>query len=79
MILALVSLIYIDGSDMSGLREDLARTGIPLAAILMPAGFFFSSAGRDRVSPNRFIALLYTGVLSLSVGVAALGIGLLGS
>jgi hypothetical protein len=34
----------------------------------MPAGFFFSAAGRDMTKPNRFIALLYAGATSLAVG-----------
>jgi len=45
--------------------------------VLMPAGFFLSSAGRGVLHPNRLIALLYAGVASLALGVASLGIGLL--
>ena len=55
----------------------LARNGIWAAAVLMPAGFFLSSAGRDVVRPNRLIVLLYAGMVSLALGVASLGIGLL--
>jgi len=51
--------------------------GIWAAAILMPAGFFLSAAGRDVTKPNQLIALLYAGALSLVVGVVSLGIGLL--
>jgi hypothetical protein len=43
----------------------------------MPAGFFFSSVGEDRTSPNGFITLVYTGAIVLAAGLAALGIGLL--
>ncbi len=77
VILSLVGLLLADGAAMSGLHEVLARNGIWLAAILMPAGFFFSSAGRGRTEPNRFIVLLYLGALSLATGVVALGIALL--
>jgi hypothetical protein len=66
--LALVCQILVDGASLSA---------IPAAAILMPAGFFFSSAGRGTTEPNRFIALLYAGAASLAVGVVSLGIGLL--
>src|SRR5687768_13495367 len=53
--LALVGLILADGAEMGGLPEALARNGIWLAAILMPAGFFFSSMGRAATQPNRLI------------------------
>lgn len=75
--LALVGLILADAADMSGLLDSLARRGIPLAAILMPAGFFLSAAGKGVNQPNRFILLLYAGAASLAVGAVSLGIGLL--
>jgi hypothetical protein len=43
------------------------------------AGFFLSSAGRERTGPNRFIVLLYAGMASLAFAAVALGIGLLGA
>jgi hypothetical protein len=79
VVLALVAQILADEASMSGLGEALARNAIPAAAILMPAGFFFSSAGRGVTKPNRFILLLYAGVVVLAVGVVSLGIGLLTS
>jgi hypothetical protein len=45
--------------------------------VLMPAGFFLSSAGRHVVRPNRLIGLLYAGMATLAIGVTSLGIGLL--
>jgi hypothetical protein len=62
---------------VSGLHEHLARRAVPLAAILMPAGFFLSAAGAGRSSPNRLVILLYAGALSLAAGVVALGLALL--
>lgn len=79
VILSLVSLVIIDATDLSGLSATLARNTIPLAAILFPAGFFFSSLGRSVTEPNRFILLLYAGAISLAVGVVSLGVGLLAS
>jgi hypothetical protein len=79
VILALVGQILADAAEMHGVPSTLARSGIPLAAILMPAGFFFSSAGRGVSRPNAFVALLYAGAVSLAVGVVSLGIGLLTS
>ncbi|HEX8596898.1 MAG TPA: hypothetical protein VF952_00065 [Chloroflexia bacterium] len=75
--LALVCQILADAAVMSGPMALLARNGIPLAAILMPAGFFFSSMGRGVTQPNRLIVLLYAGAVSLAVGVVSLGIALL--
>ncbi len=77
--LALVSLILADAAEMSGPLAFFARNGIWAAAVLMPAGFFFSAAGRELTKPNRLIALLYAGAVSLAVGVVSLGIGLLTS
>jgi hypothetical protein len=77
VILSLVSLIYVDAADAGGATETFARSFIPLSAILMPAGFFFSSIGRDITQPNRLFVLVYLGAASLAVGVVSLGIGLL--
>jgi len=77
VILALVSQLYVDAAGVSGALGFVAREGIPLAAILMPAGFFLSSAGGGRTGPNALIWLLYAGTVSLGTGVIALGIGLL--
>lgn len=75
--LALVGQILADAARLSGPLAILARDGIWAAAILMPAGFFLSSAGREAVAPNRLIALVYAGIVSLTLGVVTLGIGLL--
>src|SRR5439155_6698306 len=75
--LALVGQILADAAHLSGLPAVLARNGIWAAAILMPAGFFLSAAGRGVSAPNRFIVLLYAGVAALALGVVALGVGLL--
>ncbi len=79
VILALVCQILADAADMDGVQAILGRSGAALAAILMPAGFFFSSMGRGRAEPNRFIALLWVGAVALGAGAVALGIGLLRS
>ncbi len=75
--LALICQIFADASGLTGPLASLARTGVPLAAILIPAGYFFSSAGRGATEPNRLIVLIYAGAVSLALGVVALGIGLL--
>lgn len=79
LVLALVALLYADAIGTSGPVGWIARNGVPIAAILMPAGFFFSAAGRGRTAPNRFIILIYLGLVSLTLGVVALGVSLLTS
>lgn len=75
--LALLGLVLADAAAMSGPLAVLARNGIWAAAILMPAGFFLSSAGREVTQPNRLMVLVYLGMVSLGLGVVSLGIGLL--
>lgn len=75
--LGLVGLILVDATGLSGVLAWVGRLGIPLAAILMSAGFFASSAGKGTTQPNKAIWLLWIGALSLAVGSLSLGIGLL--
>ena len=77
VILSLVCQLYVDSTHMNPVFTFIAREGIPLAAILMPAGFFISSSGKGVTQPNRMIVLLYIGLTSLAIGVVALGLGLL--
>jgi hypothetical protein len=75
--LALICQIFADAAALEGPLASVARSGVPLAAILIPAGYFFSSAGRGVTEPNRLIVLIYVGAVSLALGVVGLGIGLL--
>lgn len=77
LILALVSLRYVDETRLSGGWLWLARHGVPLAAILMPAGFFLSVVSPAMTAPSPLIALVPLGGLFLIAGVATLGVGLL--
>jgi hypothetical protein len=77
VIFALVAQILADAAHLTGVGNIVARDGIWAAAVLFPAGFFLSSAGRGTTQPNKLIALLYLGVVALTAGVLALGIGLL--
>ncbi len=77
LVLALLGQLLADAADMSGPLEFFARTGIWAAAILMSAGFFLASAGKEATEPNRLIVLVYAGATALALGVGSLGIGLL--
>ncbi|WP_245975526.1 hypothetical protein [Amycolatopsis palatopharyngis] len=79
VILGLVCLLYTDATALTGAWLWIARVGVLAAAVLMSAGFFLSSIGRDVTRPNKLIALLWLGALSLAAGVLTLGIGLLAS
>ncbi|KQX05897.1 MULTISPECIES: hypothetical protein [unclassified Leifsonia] len=77
LVLSIAILGVIDQAALTGFWFWLASTGVPIAAILMPAGFFLSVLGRDPAKPNRLIWLLWLGVLSLTAGLITAGIGLL--
>jgi hypothetical protein len=77
LVLGLLCQLFVDEADLSGFFGWLARSGVPVAAILMPAGFFAASAGKELTRPNRFIVLVYAGALVLAAGLTSLGVGLL--
>jgi hypothetical protein len=79
VILALVCQLFADAVALSGPAATLARSGVAIAAILMPAGFFLSAAGRDRTGPNRLVVMIWAGAASLAAGVVTLGVGLVTS
>lgn len=77
LILSLVALLYADAAGIGGRLGYPVRVLIPAAALLMPAGFFFSSMGDGRTGPNGFIWLLYIGAVVLAAGLVLLGVALL--
>ncbi len=77
LVLSLTALLYADTASLSGAWNWVARSGVPAAAILMPAGFFASSMGEGRTKPNSLIAVVYTGAVVLALGLGSLGVGLL--
>ena len=77
VMLSLVVLLYVDATDMGDGPTWLARSGVPIAALLIPGGFFFSVMKRGAEKPNQLIWMIYTGAVFLAVGVVATGIGLL--
>jgi hypothetical protein len=77
LVLSLVSLRWVDEANLSASLRGVARGFIPMAAILMPAGFFLSMISPAADGPNALIALTYVGGVVLAIGVVTLGIGLL--
>lgn len=76
LILALVALRYVDEANLSNGMKRLVRASIPVAAIMVPAGFFLSVLSPDASAPNMLISLAYGGAVLLASGVLVLGVGL---
>ncbi|RXZ72243.1 hypothetical protein [Agromyces albus] len=77
LVLSIAILAVIGHAELDGFWLWLASTGVPIAAILMPAGFFLSVTGRDPQRPNRLIVLLWIGVAALTAALITAGIGLI--
>jgi hypothetical protein len=77
LVLSLVMLRYVDETTLSPPWKWLARTGAPLAAILIPAALFLSVASPHATHPNGLINLAYIGALFLAAAVLTLGVGLI--
>lgn len=77
LVLSIAILAVIDQAALSGFWAYAARGLVPIAATLMPAGFFLSVLGADPQRPNRFIWLLWAGALSLTVGLVVAGVSLI--
>jgi uncharacterized membrane protein len=77
LVLSLVILRYVDEAALSPFWRWLARTGAPIAAILIPAAFFFSVASAAAKEPNGLINLAYIGAVFLAAAVLTLGVGLI--
>jgi hypothetical protein len=79
VILALVSLLYIDRAGLSAPTAWALRAGFAAAPIFVSAGFFGAALGEGRTRPGGLIALLWIGVFVLGGSVLALGVGLIRS
>jgi hypothetical protein len=77
LILALVCQVLADSTEQTGFLDWLSRSGVAVAALLMPGGFFFSSMGAGRERPNGLVALVFAGAAVLAVSLVSLGVGLL--
>lgn len=77
LVLSLVMLRYVDEARLSPFWKWLARTGAPIAAILIPAAFFLSVASPTATEPNGLMYLAYVGAVFLASAVLSLGVGLI--
>ena len=79
LVLSLIMLRYVDEAALGPFWKWLARTGAPIAAILIPAAFFLSVLSPSAKEPNSLINLAYVGAAFLAAAVLTLGVGLIRS
>ena len=79
VILSLVCQMLADGAALPVPLVWLVRIGVPLSAILISPGFFFSVLPPDATQVSGAVSLIYAGALVLAAGVLTLGVGLLRS
>ena len=79
VILSLICQMLADAAVLPVPLLWFVRIGVPLSAILISAGFFFSVLPPNATQASGVVALIYAGALILAVGVVTLGIGLLRS
>jgi hypothetical protein len=77
VILSLLCQLFADVAVLPRGLIWLVRIGIPAAAILLSAGFFFSVLSPETIRVGSSIILTYIGAVVLGISVLLLGIGLL--
>jgi len=79
VILSLICQVLADAAILSTPMLWFVRIGVPLAAILISSGFFFSVLPPTATEASGAVALIYFGAAILALAVVALGVGLLRS
>ena len=77
VILSLVCQILADGAVLPDPLLWFVRIGVPLSAILISSGFFFSVLPPSATQASGAVALIYVGAVILAFSVVTLGVGLL--
>jgi len=76
LVLSFAIVSVIDATSLDGIWRFIGTSFVPIAALLMPAGFFLSVVGKDPQKPNRAILLLWIGAAVLTIGLLTAGIAL---
>ncbi len=79
VILSLICQVLADAAVLPGSLLWAVRIGVPLAAILISSGFFFSMLPPTATEAGGAVSLIYAGAVILAVAVVTLGVGLLQS
>ena len=77
MILSLVCQMLADAAVLPSPLLWVVRIGVPLSAIVISSGFFFSVLPPTATQASGAVALIYAGAVILTFSVVTLGIGLL--
>ena len=77
VILSLVCQMLADTAVLPSPLLWVVRIGVPLSAILISSGFFFSVLPPTATQASGAVALIYAGAVILAFSVVTLGIGLL--
>ena len=77
MVLALICQVLADQATLPPALVWAIRLAVPLSAILMSAGFFFSMPSAAATHPSGVIALTFAGGALLAVALLGLAVGLL--
>jgi hypothetical protein len=79
VILSLVCQMLADAAVLPSPLLWAVRIGVPLSAILISSGFFFSVLPPTATQPSGAVSLIYAGAVILALAVVTLGVGLLRS
>jgi hypothetical protein len=77
VILSLVCQMLADAAVVPSPLVWFVRIGVPLSAILISAGFFFSMLPPTATQPSGAVSLIYIGAVILAISVLTLAIGLI--
>ena len=77
VILSLVCQLLADGAVLPDPLLWAVRIGVPLSAILISSGFFFSMLPPTASQASGAVTMIYAGAVILAFAVVTLGIGLL--
>ncbi len=77
VILSLVCQVLADAAVLPSPLVWFVRIGVPLSAIFISAGFFFSMLPPTATQPNGAVSVIYVGAVVLAVSVLTLAIGLI--
>ncbi len=69
VILSLVCQVLADAAVLPNWLTWAVRVGVPLAAILISAGFFFSMLSPTASQPSQAVSLIYLGAIVLAISV----------
>ena len=79
VILSLICQVLADAAVLPNSLLWAVRIGVPLAAILISSGFFFSMLPPTATEAVGAVSLIYAGAVILALAVVTLGVGLLRS